>query len=311
MQINPTVKSKQIKMLYIATLILFLPIFAGLYFLYLEDSKQEEAYTPQPIRIPQVSIDLNNVQTTAYSAVVVDLNSQNVLYQKNADKPLPLASLTKLITAEVADSTIEKNSVTVDKMKELAEYGDNQLIENQSWNKEELIEYTLITSSNDGAHTLLQNSKSPNSFIQEMNNLTASIGLVDTRFYNETGLDDDAKGIIASRGTATDVSKILAYLIKTNLPLYEKTKHTRAPIQTPVGPTHATNTNETADIIPGLLVSKTGYTDLAGGNLAVVADMGLNEPVAFVVLKSSKEPRFEDILKLQEPYFAQVREQMK
>lgn len=303
-------KNKQIRVLYLTTLVLLLPIFAGIYFLYTDNAHSKaELVQPEPIEL--ISINLNKVQTDAYSAIVVSLNSSEVLYQKNADKPLPLASLTKLVTAKVADDQIDSNTVTIEKMSEFAEYGDARLLENDSWNKEELIEYTLVTSSNDGAHTLAENTKSPNSFTQNMNSLVASIGLANTYFYNETGLDNDTKGILGSKGTAHDISKILSYLIKTDLPLYEKTKHGIINISTPEGNQTATNTNEVTEKIPGLLVSKTGYTDLAGGNLAVVVDMGLNEPTAFVVLKSSRESRFEDVLKLQEAYFTQVKERMK
>jgi D-alanyl-D-alanine carboxypeptidase len=46
------------------------------------------------------------------------------------------------------------------------------------------------------------------------------------------------------------------------------------------------------------MMSKTGYTDLAGGNLAVVFDAGIGHPVAVVVLGSTKEERFTDVQRL-------------
>ena len=58
------------------------------------------------------------------------------------------------------------------------------------------------------------------------------------------------------------------------------------------------NTNTSAAAIPGLIGSKTGFTDLAGGNLAVVFDVGLSRPVIAVVLGSTKETRFTDIEQL-------------
>ena len=54
------------------------------------------------------------------------------------------------------------------------------------------------------------------------------------------------------------------------------------------------NTAPMVDTIPRLLLSKTGYTDLAGGNLVLVFDVGINHPVAVVVLGSSKKARFTD-----------------
>jgi D-alanyl-D-alanine carboxypeptidase len=50
--------------------------------------------------------------------------------------------------------------------------------------------------------------------------------------------------------------------------------------------------------MPGLLLSKTGYTDLAGGNLVIVFDVGIGHPVAIVVLGSTRDARFTDVEKL-------------
>ncbi len=58
------------------------------------------------------------------------------------------------------------------------------------------------------------------------------------------------------------------------------------------------NTNEVVQNIDGLIASKTGYTDLSGGNLVVAFDAGLNHPIIVTVLGSSQEGRFSDTLKL-------------
>ena len=55
------------------------------------------------------------------------------------------------------------------------------------------------------------------------------------------------------------------------------------------------NTNPYVSTVPGLRLSKTGFTDLAGGNLAIVFDAGLNHPIAIVVLGSTREERFTDV----------------
>lgn len=312
MRVNNYIKfqNKQIKVLYISVLVLFLPLFGGLFFLYSQDSKEVA-----PVIVPEVlsplSIHLDSVHTTAYSAFVVSLNTHDILYQKNPDTQLPLASLTKLITAKVIEDQIKGDTIVVNKMEDNTEYGDANLRQGETWNTQQLIDYTLITSSNDGAHTLSSSSLSSIPFTKQMNMLVANIGALSTQFYNESGLDNDVTGVPGSKGTAQDISKILSYLVKNNLPLYEKTKYSHITVRTPEGQYLAENTNEVTNKITGLLMSKTGYTDTAGGNLAIVADMGLNEPVAFVVLKSSKESRFDDILKLQEEYFTQVRKNLR
>lgn len=290
------------------TLVLFLPIFGSIFYLY-SASKESEVVELVPETVSLVTVDLQKVQTTAHSAFVVSLNNESILYQKQPDKLLPLASITKLVTAKVAKEQSTNDIVSVSKMP-IPTYGDAKLVEGTQWEREDLTAYTLITSSNDGAYSLSANAKS-STFVDNMNRLVASIGLSSTRFYNETGLDNDEAGIPGSKGTAKDVSKLLSYLVENDLPLYEKTKYETTFINGPTGSTLAENTNDAADQITGLLLSKTGYTDIAGGNLAIVADMGLNEPTAFVVLHSSKEARFDDILKLQDEYFAQVAQRLR
>lgn len=302
-------KKKQIKVLYITTLVLLLPLFASIYYLYTMSKDNDVAALPAE-EVKKIPVSLQNVQTTAHAAFVVSLAGDSVYYEKNPDKQLPLASITKLMTAKVAEDQSNADTVAVHKMSEQT-YGDARLAEGEQWKKDELIAYTLVTSSNDGAHSLSTDTKSNAAFVDSMNRLASTIGLTNTRFYNETGLDNELQDVPGSRGTAKDISKLLSYLVKTDLPLFEKTKYNTAYVESPNGLTTAHNTNEVANQITGLLVSKTGYTDLAGGNLAIVADMGLNEPTAFVVLHSSKESRFEDVLKLQEEYFAQVADNMR
>ena len=60
------------------------------------------------------------------------------------------------------------------------------------------------------------------------------------------------------------------------------------------------NTNVIVDQIPNLIASKTGYTDLAGGNLIIAFDAGLGRPIIITVLGSTEEGRFADVLKLVE-----------
>ena len=306
-------QKKQMRSLYYAALILLLPISTAFYFI---STQQEEEINHDDSflyeTMSQKSISLQDTQTEGYAVFVLDLNTEKILYEKNSDILLPLASITKLVTAKVAEDFIDSPVISISKMKDFPQYGDMILYEGQKWNTKDLITYTLLTSSNDGAHSLLTNTGPDFSFFtQKMNQVAASAGLVETYFYNETGLDNDDEGIPGSKGTAKEVAYLLEYLLEEDFELFEKTRYTETTIQTPQGTQIAQNTNILANQIIGLMLSKTGYTDLAGGNLAIIADMGLNDPVAFVVLRSSRESRFRDILQLQEEYFAQVRESLR
>ena len=60
----------------------------------------------------------------------------------------------------------------------------------------------------------------------------------------------------------------------------------------------AVNTNERIADIPGLIGSKTGFTRLAGGNLVIAYDAGLNRPIVIAVLGSTRKGRFSDVTTL-------------
>ena len=65
------------------------------------------------------------------------------------------------------------------------------------------------------------------------------------------------------------------------------------------GGAHAVlNTNRETGELPLLIASKTGYTDLAGGNLVIAFDAGFNRPIIIAVLGSTAEERFTDVEKL-------------
>ena len=72
----------------------------------------------------------------------------------------------------------------------------------------------------------------------------------------------------------------------------------------------AANTNTAQGAIAGLILGKTGITDLAGGNLAIVFDVGFARPVVAVILGSSREGRFTDMETLAERTRAALRAQL-
>ena len=132
-------------------------------------------------------------------------------------------------------------------------------------------------------------------FVQKMNELAQEIGMYDTIFYNETGLD-----ITNTRsggyGTVHDMALLYEYVLRKDPKLFDATRRPYAEIFSLDLIQHiAKNTNQSVGSFPGLLGSKTGYTDLAGGNLAVAFDSGLATPIVIVVLGSTVDGRFEDV----------------
>ena len=112
---------------------------------------------------------------------------------------------------------------------------------------------------------------------------------------NETGLDinSDLSGAYSS---SYDITQLLSYIIKKQPDLVSNTTLSSAVYNSLDKVKHqAKNTNISVNKIPSILASKTGFTDLAGGNLAVVFDAGFMHPVAVVALGSTEDGRFTDV----------------
>lgn len=236
----------------------------------------------------------------AKAAYVLDVESGAALFEKHADAQIPLASLTKAMTILVASRLLGPDDVvTVTKEAFLSE-GEAGLFEGERWRAQDLIDFTLITSANDGAHALALASSEraaepPSAFIERMNVLAAKdLDLSQTFYLNDTGLDVSSS-TAGAYGSARDMAHFFSYLYRTEERIFALSSSVAKTFRSLSGFTHiAENTSSLSGRLPGGAVSKTGFTDLAGGNLAIIAEPLLGRPVAIVVLGSSREGRDRD-----------------
>ncbi len=241
----------------------------------------------------------------ARAAFVWDINQQEVIFAQNEEAQLPLASLTKLMTALVVRETVpEGTTVAVDSYALSAE-GDSGLYANERWNLQDLLDITLISSSNDGARALAAVTEaykrtdapetSNKKFIDYMNEKAEDIGLTQTYFLNETGLDTNSR-VSGGFGSARDVAELLEYIIRNAYDIVRATTYDEIARNSLDEIEHTVqNTNKIVSTIPSLIASKTGFTDLAGGNLVVAFDAGINHPIIVSVLGSTRNGRFQDV----------------
>ena len=275
--------------------------------------EQKKVVKKEPKPVP---FDLVNIE--AKSAFVWDVAAQSPLYQKNADISLPLASLAKVMTVLTARTMASELQAVTIKLDDLSPEGDSKLKVASNWKMGDLIDYVLLVSSNDGAHALaasvvtsnISNLQSTSTgvthdeFIREMNTLAKKIGLTNSYFRNEHGLDTDKKESArptraGAYGSARDMALLFEYAIKNYPHLLEATRYQNLVLSDLDGDNYlAENTNEIINLIPSPIASKTGSTDLAGGNLVVAFDAGLGHPIVISILGSTEEGRFEDMLTL-------------
>ncbi len=267
-----------------------------------------QVYVREEPIAPPVTNPYQAVFVDAEAYVVYDVRAGRVLSAKNADTVRPLASLTKIMTALVALESDAEAPVPISSVA-LDTEGDSGLVEDERWNLRDLVSFTLLTSSNDGADALAASvgglfESTPqmapehervDAFVERMNVRARELGLSQMFFRNASGLDTYS-GREGGAGTAEEVARLIAYVWEHHGEVLDDTAFTVQEYVSESGVSHvAHNTNEHVTDLYGVLGSKTGYTDLAGGNLTFMYDSGFDHPIVVVVLGSTREGRFEDV----------------
>lgn len=272
--------------------------------------------------LPIAIVDpFDGIALSARAAYVFGMTDGKVLFSLNENEILPLASLTKIMTALTAvDLAPSSTVVTVDD-KSIATDGDTGLFSGEHWRLKDLLDFTLVTSSNDGASAIASaigalgprrdiSSPPKDYFVNEMNLKAKSLGLLNSHFTNENGLDIDETES-GAYGSAQDVGKLMEYVLRNKPDLLSATAHDKFIVESLSNISHRVkNTDTILDGIPGVLASKTGYTDLSGGNLTLAFDPGLGHPIILVVLGSTYDGRFLDMLKLQKAAMAKFQQKI-
>ncbi|MFD0711112.1 D-alanyl-D-alanine carboxypeptidase family protein [Paenibacillus sp. GCM10027626] len=203
----------------------------------------------------------NDVPNHAKAAALIDVESGRLLYSKEGDTPMRIASLTKIMTAIVA---IEHGKLT-DKVKTskraFAKEGSSIFLKlGEEMELETMLYGLMLRSGNDAATAIAEHvGGSEEGFVYLMNEKAKELGLTNSHFMNPHGLD--AKGHYSS---ANDLAKMTAYALHN--PTFKeivKTKVKKAPNPHEPWDYEWTNKNRMLQMYDGADGVKTGYTKLA------------------------------------------------
>ena len=254
----------------------------------------------------------------AKSAFVYNPVSNQIIYEKNADVQRPLASLAKIMTAFTAEHilalspSLAEKKLSIVKMKDEVPV-DFSLTTGSTWLPDPLVQIMLIGSSNKAAETIASQLIPRTSFISLMNFYAKQTGLTQTYFRNPSGLTESTRPNLITDGqldisggvsTAREVAKMMWAVIAQAPGLLDITKEESLSILSPKtstnpkGVTVIANTNKLLKDFP-IVFGKTGFTENAGGNIAIVMQKSVtSQAYVIVVLGSSMDKRFEDAAKL-------------
>lgn len=227
------------------------------------------------------------------SVIVIETSTGRVIYEKNADKIYPPASMTKMLTCILGiEYLAPETEIKIFPEAAAVEYSDLHLQAGDIISAHELFLGTMLVSDNGGAVAIAQAvAGNIPTFVDMMNDKLVELGCKNTQFANPNGLPDPQH-----TSTARDIAKIADYCMKFS-EFREIVKTNRAIIHW-IDPKNRTveaiNTNELLETYRGINGIKTGYTLSAGGCLTASAKRGDIELIAVVMHSQDKDTRFID-----------------
>ena len=202
------------------------------------------------------------VEVSAAAAVLMDADSGRLLYEKNGEKRMLIASTTKLMTALVAleqGGLQQEITVTGGHM---AEGSSMYLRPGEKLTLETLLYGLLLSSGNDAALAVTECMGGAVPFVARMNEKAAELGMENTHFANPNGLDDEEH-----YSTAEDMARLAAAAMDD--PVLRRVASTRT---ARIGGRTLTNHNKLLSRVEGCVGLKTGYTRAAGRTLVSCAE---------------------------------------
>ena len=230
------------------------------------------------------------------SAILIDEVSGKVLYEKNPDAKLPMASMTKIMSMLLIMEKIESGALKYDDKviisKNASGMGGSQVFlqEGEEYKVEALLKCISVSSANDAVVAMAEKiSGSVESFVNLMNEKAKELGLANTKFANPHGLDAENH-----YSSARDMSKLARELLK-HKDILKFTSIYEDYLTKPDGSqVWLVNTNRLVRFYDGVDGLKTGYTTEAGYCLTATAKKNDLRLISVVMKSSSGDARSKD-----------------
>ena len=197
------------------------------------------------------------LEVSATAAVLMDADMGQVLYEKNGDRQMLIASTTKIMTALVVLEHAAPDDVITVTPDHMAEGSSMYLKAGETVRVEELLYGLLLCSGNDAALALTECAGGLTPFVALMNEKAAALGMARTSFANPNGLDADGH-----YSTARDMAVLAAAAMEN--PTFRRICSSRS---VTIGQRTMENHNRLLRQMEGCIGLKTGYTQAAGRTL--------------------------------------------
>ena len=237
-------------------------------------------------------------EISAPSAILMESSTGKILYEKEANTPLPPASVTKIMTILLVAEAIDSGRISLDDMvtasETAASMGGSQIYleVGESMSVQDLLKAIVVASGNDAATAMAEHiAGSTEGFVALMNQKAEELGMDNTTFVNCHGLDADGH-----LTTAHDIALMSAELLEKHPWITDYTTIWMDSLRG--GAFELANTNKLLRSYTGTTGLKTGSTDLAKYCLSASAVRGDMQLIAVVMAAPSTAERFKSAAQL-------------
>lgn len=228
------------------------------------------------------------IPLSAAAYLVTDLETNETVVDKNADKVLPVASITKLMTALVAQDLLKPDQIITISQSAYNTYGNTGgLRVGEKLSVRDLFYPLLLSSSNDTAEALAE-EVGREKFLAEMNARAKKIGLKNTFFADPSGLSP------ANTSTASDLAKLADYLYhyRPEILAITREKNHKAG-------KHVWNNVNNISLMSNYVGGKNGYTEEANRTLVSIFQVPIEKTSAASSTTQEKKSRLLALVLLQ------------
>lgn len=214
----------------------------------------------------------NAPEITAASALFVDTVTGKVLYAKNPEAKLPIASLTKIMTTIIAlEKKTQEDTFIVSVRASEMEPDKMLLLPGEKHTLRNLLDGIFLVSANDASEVIAEGTTGRREeFINLMNSKATQLGMNNTLFVNPSGLEEDSK---TQHSTSLDVAIMSRYLIRKWSEIVDISSQPYVYIErTPEHQDYEMYSGiNLLMTYPGVVGLKTGFTPEAGLTLVTLA----------------------------------------
>ncbi len=250
--------------------------------------------------IPGVTFAEDDPTPNAGSSILMEVSTKTILYEKNKDSQVAVASLTKMMAQILILEAIESGNLTWDEQvkasSNAAGYGGTQIYlqPGEMMSVRDLMKGITMASANDATVVLAERiAGSEEAFVKMMNEKAQKLGLKNTNFMNPTGLDEDNH-----YSSAYDMALIAIELLKHDEILEFSSVYEDYLRKDTPNKFWLVNTNKLVRFYDGADGLKTGFTDNAGYTMAVTAKRNDMRLIAIVLGEAVSKVRNQETTSL-------------